>query len=80
MCSTVFQPLNVPIAYNITVLPCNNPPGFRIRLMAAGKVEVNEVFTASKNVTIAGGVAVIQVTLKQLDKAIEVEVCTRPSS
>ena len=76
LCNTVFGG-TIPISYNITVLPCNKPPGLRISLTAAGRKELDEeVFTQSRNAPISGGIATLVVTLDQLEDehSIGVEV------
>ena len=58
----------VPTSYNITVLPCNKPPGIRVTLVVNGNRELDGInFTESEDVNIAGGAATVKVTLDQLE-------------
>ena len=56
------------ISYNITVLPCNKPPGIRVTLVLDGNREFDgRNFTESEDVDIAGGATTVKVTLDQLE-------------
>ena len=55
-------------SYNVTVLPCNKPPGIRVTLVVNGNSELDgRIFTESEDVDISGGFATIKVTLVQLE-------------
>jgi hypothetical protein len=65
-------------SYNVTVLPCNKPPGIRVTLVVNGNSELDgRIFTESEDVDISGGFATIKVTLVQLEDEHSIGVALR---
>ena len=63
-----------PISYNVTILPCNDPPGIKYRQAFGGQLIINRVFTKTENYTVPGDLATIEVTVDQLDEELGIQV------
>ncbi|CAI8022980.1 hypothetical protein GBAR_LOCUS13459 [Geodia barretti] len=80
-CDTLRCMSTTPLAtteYNVTVLPCNKPPGIRVTLVVNGNRELDgRIFTESEDVNVAGGAATVKVTLDQLEDEHSIGVALR---
>ena len=72
ICNTLYDA--TPISYNVTILPCNDPPGIQYRQAAGGQLVINQVFTKTENYTVPGFSVTIEVTVDQLDEEIGIQV------
>ena len=62
------------ISHNVTILPCNDPPGIRYRQAVGGQLIINRVFTKTENYTVPGNLGTVEVTVDQLEEEIGIRV------